>query len=170
MLFTSWVNHLEYSEQLQQSGAEMEVSSLLTPQQTSSHNCQLRADTWKNFHGQKCHDTSPELSSTLRNLKNSTWWYRTFWLWCKWWSVHDLWLKCPRPTSRGHFTEHGTRPALLLRIFSAPNRAMLWCSHLLRNLSWFLISQHPALQTGCSPGSPVWFYISTLFITQYFGF
>lgn len=72
MLFTSWVNHLEYSEQLQQSGAEMEVSSLLTPQQTSSHNCQLRADTWKNFHGQKCHDTSPELSSTLRNLKNST--------------------------------------------------------------------------------------------------
>lgn len=47
-------------------------------------------------------------------------------------------------------------------------RAGLWCPHLLSNLSWFSISQHPALQTGCSPGSPVWFYISTPFIIQRF--
>lgn len=46
--------------------------------------------------------------------------------------------------------------------------AMMWCPHLLSNLSWFLISQHSLLQTGCSPGSPVWFYIQTLFIIQWF--
>lgn len=45
LLFGSWVQYLEYLQHLQQSGTEMEVSSLLTQQQTSSHSSNPQVDT-----------------------------------------------------------------------------------------------------------------------------
>lgn len=89
---------------------------------------------------------------------------------CNWCSVQDLQYKFPRQIFLGNPTEHLTWPALTLCLgFHLPKISAATLSpDLLSNLSWFLIRQHPMLQTVYWIGNPVWFYIESLSIILWF--
>lgn len=82
---------------------------------------------------------------------------------CSWPVIKTSQTKLPR-----EFHRTWDKSCLTAQGFLCPKPGQGCGAHTLSNLSWFSISQHPALQTGCSPGSPVWFYISSLFIIQRF--